>query len=225
MCGRFTQLFTEEEIYRLYDLAGVFAPCIHRSWNLCPTQEVGVIAPEAYGRIYLMMHWGLVPMWARNPRIGGFAFNARLSAAPRKPAFSGAWKARRCLIPASGFYEWRAVDTDGKPDADKMPFYISRKDGLPFTFAGLWESWRDGRLSCTILTTDACDGAGPFRDRMPVMLDWEAFDGWLSGGNPALCRGIDEAVQAIPVSPKMNSPHYDQPDCIAPLKGAGPVFL
>ena len=86
------------------------------------------------------MHGATRTMWARNPRIGGLAFNARLSAAPRKPAFSGAWKARRCLIPASGFYEWRAVDTDGKPDADKMPFYISRKDGLPFTFAGLWRA-------------------------------------------------------------------------------------
>ena len=99
-------------------------------------------------------------MWAKDLKIGNQAINARIETAATKPLFRGAWKSRRCLIPASGFYEWRALEVPGKAKPAKLPFYISRLDGLPLTFAGLWERWKDGMLSCTILTCEALDKTG-----------------------------------------------------------------
>jgi putative SOS response-associated peptidase YedK len=121
------------------------------------------------------------------------------------------------LIPASGFYEWREIEVPGKAKPAKQPFYISRKDDIPLTFAGLWEKWKDGMLSCTILTTEAADGIRDLHNRMPVMLAKEGFEPWLSGDEPFVDRGIDDAVQIMAVSPKMNSPRYNEPDCIEAL--------
>ena len=110
-----------------------------------------MIVPEEGGPIYKTMRWGLVPMWAKDLKIGNQPINARVETAATKPVFRSAWKSRRCLIPASGFYEWR--EFPGKPKPLKQPFYVSRKDGLPLTFAGLWERWgTENLLTCTILT-------------------------------------------------------------------------
>ena len=103
MCGRFTQLFTWEELYHLYNLTNPLTPNIRPSWNIAPTQDVGVIVPEDGGRIYKIMRWGLVPMWAKDLKIGNQTINARIESAAAKPVFRGAGKSRRCLIPASGF--------------------------------------------------------------------------------------------------------------------------
>jgi len=220
MCGRFTQLFTWEELYHLYNLTNPLAPNIRPSWNVAPTQDVGVIVPQEGGRIYKQMRWGLIPFWAKDEKIGYSLINARIEGIEKKPSFRAAWKERRCLIPASGFYEWRAVDVPGQKNPAKMPFYISRKDGLPLTFAGLWERWGpDKLLSCTIITTEACDGIRDLHNRMPVMLGPEGFEHWLAGEVPAVDPGIETALQVIPVSPKMNSPRYNAPDCIEALTG------
>ena len=152
MCGRFTQLFTWSELVALYNLTNDAIPNLRASWNIAPTQDVGVIVPEEGGRIYKTMRWGLVPLWAKDTKIGNQAINARIETAAAKPLFRGAWKSRRCLIAASGFYEWRSLEIPGKAKPAKMPFYIARRDGRPLTFAGLWERWKDGMLSCTILT-------------------------------------------------------------------------
>jgi len=106
MCGRFTQLFTWSELMALYNLTNEAIPNLKASWNIAPTQDVGVIVPEEDGRIYKTMRWGLVPMWAKDIKIGNQAINARIESAATKPLFRGAWTSRRCLIPASGFYEW-----------------------------------------------------------------------------------------------------------------------
>ena len=111
----------------------------------------------------------------------------------------------------------RSLDVPGKAKPSKLPFYIARRDGLPLTFAGLWEKWKDGMLSCTILTCEACDGIRDLHTRMPVMLAKEGFEPWLAGENPSLDPCLNEAVTVTPVSPKMNSPKYNEPDCIEPL--------
>ena len=145
-----------------------------------------MIVPEDGGLIYKTMRWGLVPMWAKDIKIGNQAINARVETAATKPLFRGAWKERRCLVPASGFYEWADTAERRQPKADpfKQPFYISRKDGLPLTFAGLWEKWKDGMLSFTILTTEAYEGIQDLHTRTPMILDEQGSKSWLE----AKCR-------------------------------------
>lgn len=227
MCGRFTQLFTWEELYNLYNLSNAVTPNLQPSWNIAPTQESRVIVREEQGRVYRAMRWGLVPAWAKDLSIGNQAINARIETAAEKPVFRGAWKTRRCLVPASGFYEWRAVALPGRAKPAKMPFYIARRDGRPLTFAGLWERWKDGMLSFTILTTDSCAGLSDLHTRMPVILEQQGFEPWLAGEDTACDPGIGEALRITPVSPKMNSPRYNEPDCIealAPGAGRSPCF-
>jgi putative SOS response-associated peptidase YedK len=217
MCGRFTQLFTWSELIALYNLTNDPIPNLRASWNIAPTQDVGVIVPEDGGPVYKTMRWGLVPLWAKDIKIGNQAINARIETAATKPLFRSAWKSRRCLIPASGFFEWRSLDVPGKSKPAKMPFYIARRDSVPLTFAGLWERWKDGMLTCTILTCEACDGIRDLHTRMPVMLAPGGFEPWLSGKDPIVDPSLDAEVKVTPVSPKMNSPRYNEPDCIEAL--------
>jgi putative SOS response-associated peptidase YedK len=164
------------------------------------------------------MRWGLVPMWAKDLKVGNQAINARLDSAASKPMFRSAWKARRCLIPASGYFEWREPAVPDQEKPAKMPFYVTRKDCVPFTFGGLWERCGpDNLLTCLILTTDATDGIKGLHTRMPVILPKDGFEPWRSGADPVVDSGIDAAVQITPVSPKMNSPKYNEPDCVEPL--------
>jgi putative SOS response-associated peptidase YedK len=218
MCGRFTQQYTWKELVDLYNLTNLTIPNLRPNWNVAPTQDVGVIVPEEDGRIYKTMRWGLVPIWAKDIKIGNQAINARLESVATKPMFRSAWKSRRCLIPASGYYEWRELAISAQKKPAKMPFYVSRKDGVPLTFAGLWERWGpDSLLTCTIITTDATDGIRGLHTRMPVILPKESFEPWLSGHDPVVDPGIDAAVEIMPVSPKMNKPSYNEPDCVEPL--------
>jgi putative SOS response-associated peptidase YedK len=211
-------MYTWKQLSFLYNLTNPHAANIRANWNVAPTQDVGVVVPEDGGRIYKTMRWGLVPMWAKDVKIGSQAINERLESVSTKPMFRSAWKSRRCLIPASGYYEWREVAISAQKKKAKMPYYVSRKDGELLTFAGLWERWgEDKLLTCTILTTDASEGIRGLHTRMPVMLAPDSFEPWLSGSDPGSDLSIDQAVSITPVSPKMNKPSYNEPDCAEPI--------
>lgn len=129
--------------------------------------------------------------------------NARRSVASRHEISDYlAWKERRCLVPASGYYEWEAVPVEGQSKPRKQPYYITRADGMPFTFAGLWERWRDGMMSFTILTTEGGAATRHLHDRMPVILDQSGFEGWLREGAVAPAADLDELMRLFPSHPK-----------------------
>jgi putative SOS response-associated peptidase YedK len=219
MCGRFTQNFTWAELIELYNLTNIAIPNLRASWNVAPTQDVGVVIPEGSGLVYKTMRWGLIPFWAKDEKIGNQLINARVESIAEKPAFREAYKARRCLVPASGFYEWQAVPVAGAKKPLKQPFYITRADGKPLTFAGLWDCWKKEVLSFTILTAPASPGIRGLHDRMPVILDREGSEAWLRGGAPHPASDLDTVLTCYPVSPRVNKPSYNEPDCIETLTG------
>lgn len=217
MCGRYSLTTPVEAVGRLFEVAE--RPNLPPRYNIAPSQQAPVVrADAAGGRVLAPMRWGLIPSWAKEAKIGYRMINARAETVAGKPAFRGAFRHRRCLVPADGFYEWR------KLGATKQPYRITRADGAPFAFAGLWERWRapDGAVidSFTIITTVANETLRPIHERMPVILDPADFGAWLeAGGVGRLVPYAGAELAAIPVSTRVNSPKNDDPACIAPLEG------
>ncbi len=219
MCGRYT---LATPVGALAEMFGVMGPLpeVAPSYNIAPTQEVAAVLADDGARRLEMLRWGLIPSWADDPGIGSRMINARSETVPEKPSFRRAFKERRCLIPADGFYEWQ------KTNNGKQPFYVRMKDQNPFTFAGLWESWRDDGSevrSCTILTTEANELVGEIHPRMPVILAPEDYDLWLDPDVreadpllPLLAPYPADSMEAYPVSSFVNSPSNDEPSCIRP---------
>jgi putative SOS response-associated peptidase YedK len=216
MCGRFTQTFTWAEIQEFYGLLNELAPNLRASWNVAPTQDIGVIgAKDGGGLGFTRMRWGLIPSWAKDMSIGAKTINARADTLAQKPAFRDAYAKRRCIIPCSGFFEWKGAG------AAKTPYFISRADGAPLSFAGLWERWRnpDGEWvrTATIITTDANEALKPLHHRMPVVLARDDIGGWLDKGGGDLLRPCPENwLRAWPVSTKVNSVKNDAPELVEP---------
>jgi putative SOS response-associated peptidase YedK len=197
-------------------------------FNIAPTQLAPVIRMQPHGRELrrelVWLRWGLVPSWATDPAIGNRLINARAETAAEKPAFRGAFRRRRCLVVADGFYEWR------RSARTKQPYFIRLRDDRPFGFAGLWEAWEGPDHatleSCTLLTTAANDLIGPIHDRMPVILAPEACVDWLdpTTEDPRRLTSLlaaypAEQMEAYPVSSLVNSPSHDAADCIQPAAG------
>ena len=216
MCGRFAFYSPAEaaaELFRIHGTAGVEA-----RFNIAPTQFVASIREAEEGkRELVMLRWGLVPFWAKDPSIGNRMINARAETVEEKPSFRKAYRHRRCLVLADGFYEWRkAGDT-------KTPYFISAADGNPFAFAGLWEAWSSKNKSeslqtATILTTEANEFMAALHDRMPVILVPETADRWLSGDNDLIAEAsaIAPALQAWPVDRRVNNARNEGADLIEP---------
>jgi putative SOS response-associated peptidase YedK len=219
MCGRITLRASGQAIADLFDLAE--APAMEPRYNIAPTQPVLAVREVASGtgRELVTLRWGLIPHWADDPKIGNRLINARAESVATKPAFQDAFRKRRCLIPADGFFEWQ------KQAGRKQPFYIRLKDGRPFAFAGLWDRWLspDGEEveTCTVLTTEANEVVRPLHERMPVIVKPDDFARWLDTQSqvpervqPLLRSYPAGEMTAYPVSPVVNNPRNDSPKCV-----------
>ena len=226
MCGRFTLFASPEQLAEAFDLPE--PPILAPRFNIAPTQPVGIVRmdPATQQRMWALTLWGLIPSWSKDPSMGARMINARAEGVPDKPSFRAAFKRRRCIVPSSGFYEWRQVDKG------KEPYFIAPADDGVFAFAGLWETWTGpdgGELqSCTIITTDANDVMSTIHNRMPVILDEADWAEWLGTGSedtpaylsklPHLLRPYDgKKMKLRPVSTYVNSPRNEGEKCIEPV--------
>lgn len=220
MCGRFAFYSPKEAVLAVFGVELPFdpVPC----YNVAPTQLVAAIRAGEHGPEGAQLRWGLVPFWAKDVAIGNRLINARAETLAGKPAFREAFRRRRCVILASGFYEWQ---NQGRT---KIPHYIARSDGAPLAFAGLWERWEGGAApleTCTIVTTDASRTLHGLHERMPAILPPDAVRAWLDPRQSrealeALLRPAPEELLAFhPVSRAVNSPSNDAPELIVEAHG------
>lgn len=226
MCGRFTQMFSWQEIHDLLSLEGPPLELRPR-YNMAPGQNVSAVRLEQDARRLALLRWGLIPGWADDPAVAYRLINARAETAASKPSFRGAFRSRRCLIPTNGFYEWR------RAGGVRQPFLIGRGDGGLLAFAGLWERWtvppgltltgslaarQPGEIveTCAILTTAANEAVAPVHNRMPVILSPDTFEPWLRGERMPLGPCDPEALAVRPVSTVVNNARNDDPRCIEP---------
>jgi len=199
-------------------------------YNIAPTQQAPVVRPDGQGgRELAMPRWGLVPSWAKDIDIGNRTINARAETVSEKPSFRAAFARRRCLVPATGFYEWQ------KTDGPKAPWNIARPDGETFAFAGLWEHWQGDPAgppveSFTIVTTEANEALRPIHHRMPVILAPEDWSAWLDvGGTPAgtalalLHPAPKDSLVAWRVGTRVNAPRNDDAACLEPVNEPAPA--
>lgn len=220
MCGRFTNRYTWSELVRLYRLTGA-APASNfpPRYNIAPTQSSFVVRLKDGQRDLAEMRWGLVPFWADDLKIGSRMINAQSETCATKPAFRHAFKSRRCLVVADGFYEW--------PTREK-PRLITLKNNEPFSLAGLWETWgpKDGNKveSFTILTTTPNDFMAPIHNRMPVILAPDGWGTWLGEANAtseellALCRPFpSDRMISWAVSPRVGNVKNTDAALVEPL--------
>ena len=224
MCGRFTLSANLDDLQGRFGFMARDLEYRPR-YNIAPTQPVLVVSVDSQhgNRRAEFMRWGLVPFWAKDLKIGSRMINAVAETAAGKPAFRAAFKKRRCLILADGFFEWRK---DGK---EKIPTYISQKSKAPFAFAGLWENWKspegDQVRSCTILTTTPNELIQPIHNRMPVILSQETEALWLDPMTeaaetltPLLIPSPAEELTSIVVSGHVNSARNEGQECVQPVE-------
>ncbi len=224
MCGRFTLAKNAQQLAEAFVQFAPPAEFIPR-YNIAPSQPVAVVANTGTRKIDFFS-WGLIPSWAKEVAVGSRLINARAETLAEKPSFRAAYRRRRCLVLADGFYEWRA-----NADKSKTPLYIQLESREPFAFAGLWEQWYsphgDEVLSCAIITTTPNELMAKIHNRMPVILPPAAYEQWLDPAEQKperlqtlLAPYPAEQMAAYPVAAVVNNPRYDRPECIAPLTPA-----
>jgi putative SOS response-associated peptidase YedK len=221
MCGRFAFYSPHESVVRLFGL-GADAPDVEPRYNVAPTQYIATVREDADAvRRLAMLYWGLVPSWAREKAMGARMINARAETLREKPSFRTAYRKRRCLILANGYYEWQ------KQAGGKQPWFIRLDSGEPFAMAGLWERWRDPSAaepleSCTIVTTSPASSVEHLHNRMPVILPASAYEQWLDPRNEDVA-GLDallvpsaQSLEAVPVSRRVNNARNEGADLVEP---------
>lgn len=217
MCGRFNLFPPPESVKKHFHLS--VAPEIQVDYNIHPGSDILAVMPEAKAEL---LHWGLIPFWAKDRKMSYNLINARLETIADKPSFRAAFKQRHVIIPATGYYEWRPIE-----NGTKQAYHITRPDQAVFGFAGLWEHWQQGEEavnSCTIITTGANEKMQDIHSRMPVILEPIDYEQWLQLNQTkesllallASDSAYDD-MEAIPISNFVNNPRHNGPECIKPL--------
>jgi putative SOS response-associated peptidase YedK len=239
MCGRFVSAGSPDRIAAYFDTVlptEVVAESLGANYNVAPTQDIYAVVGTGDGTARLdTFHWGLVPGWAKDRRIGSKMVNARAETLAEKPAFKSLFRSKRCIVPMDGFYEWKAGSEGGPVNAKgkllKQPMYIHRADGDPLAVAGLWTRWKDpddpeGRFlhSVTVITTAANRTVAPVHDRMPAILPSSQWATWLDPANqdldvlaPLLAGCDDDVLVMHEVSTEVNNVRNNRADLIAPV--------
>jgi putative SOS response-associated peptidase YedK len=223
MCGRYARRSDKQKIAELFAINGPVMPDFGPSWNVAPQtfQPIVRLNRDTGERELVLMRWGLIPYWAKDPSIGLRTINAKAETITTAPAFREAIKYRRCLVPADAFYEWQKLDAK-----NKQPFAIAMKDGQPYALAGLWEKWKDRKagielLTFTVITTYPNAVVEPMHDRMPVIIPQRDYDRWLRAepDRPPidLLRPFDaEKMTAWKVDKAVGNVKNDRPELIEP---------
>jgi putative SOS response-associated peptidase YedK len=219
MCGRFARIVSDRTLREKYRLERIAK--LEDRYNIAPQQSIAAVRTAESGIELVLLRWGLIPSWSKDPKIAYQLTNARGETVAEKPSFRSAFKQRRCIIPASGFYEWQK-----QARGPKQPFYIHPRDEELFSFAGLWETWHDpeGEIveSCVIITTEANELMQPIHDRMPVILNWEGEEEWLNPRSaPDSLRALlvpfaADQMEAYAVNLHVNNAKNQGPRCIEP---------
>ena len=222
MCGRFSQTASPDTVAQQFAITN--PPLFTPRYNIAPSQPIAAIRidPDTTTRKLVMLRWGLIPSWAKDPKIGNQCINAKAETVAEKPSFRSAFKKRRCLVVATGFYEWQ------QRGPVKQPMWIGLRSKSPFAFAGLWEHWKPAEgeplETCTIITTEPNDLMASIHNRMPVILAQSSYDQWLDPAfqNIETLNGLlrpypSEELTAYPVSTLVNNPRHDAPQCLEPV--------
>ncbi|MGH6670430.1 MAG: SOS response-associated peptidase [Xanthobacteraceae bacterium] len=222
MCGRYKLTVPFSEIVRLYNLTNNVNLALR--YNIAPTQDIAVVRYDLEkGRTLAMLHWGLIPPWSNDLKSVYGMINAKAETVAEKPAYRSAFKSRRCLVLADGFYEWKGTR------GEKQPYLIRMTDGGVFAFAGLWERWSDRKSGATIesasiITTEPNAVCAPIHIRMPVILKPEDYPRWLGekAADPADLLALlkpypPEPMEAIKIGTRINNVKYDEPSLIEPI--------
>ena len=215
MCGRMANTLPTDSVARLFSATPANDLPPVPDYNICPTQSVAVVTAEA-GRRLRPMRWGFIPQWYKSPTDGPLLINARSETIAEKPAFRAAVRARRCLVPVSGFYEWH------RTKEAKLPWYATRADGTPLVLGGIWQDWgEDARPTFAIVTTDANAAMAPIHNRLPLVIEQEDWGLWLGeeghGAAVLMKPAGDEVLTLTRVSTAVNSNRAEGPALIEPV--------
>ncbi|MEZ5185540.1 MAG: SOS response-associated peptidase [Candidatus Nanopelagicales bacterium] len=219
MCGRYAAAKDVASLVEEFEIVRPPDEQLPADYNVAPSKPVYIVVDrptdEGVQRQLRVAKWGLVPSWAKDPKIGNRMINARIETADAKPAFRRAWSKRRCLLPADGYYEWYAGE------GAKQPFYIHRNDGASLAMAGLFEFWKDGDdwlVTTCILTTSAPDALGRIHDRMPLLVQQENWREWLDPEHPPshdmAVPAMATGLEAYPVSTEVNNVKHNGPQLL-----------